>query len=86
MISPLGKRIIIQALDDKMASTIAIPEQYRQSQTGVVIGVGNKITSGLKVDDIVLFHPNAAWTNIEHEGEQLRVINDEYLLAVMEEV
>jgi len=50
-----------------------------------VLSVGIGVTLPLQPGDIVLFHPNAAWTNIEYEGKALRVMNEEYLLAVMEQ-
>jgi co-chaperonin GroES (HSP10) len=84
MITPLGKRVIVRPLIDKQSGSIAIPDQFVQSSTAEVVGIGTKMPDGLDIGDTVLLHPNAAWTNIEHEGEQLRVVVEEYLLAIME--
>ncbi len=85
MITPIGKRVILRPLVDKQSGSIEIPEQFVQSQTGEVVAIGKAIPDGaLDIGQIVLFHPNAAWTNIEYEGEQLRAMNEEFLLAIME--
>lgn len=83
MITPTKGRVIVSMpLHDKMSSVIEIPDQYAQSQTARVVSLNSKLP--LKENDVVLIHPNAAWTNIEYGGEQMRVVSDEYLLAVME--
>lgn len=86
MITPIGKRIAVRPLIDKQSGSILIPDEYTQSQTGEVVGIGKGIPDGaLDLGKKVLIHPNAAWTNVEHEGETLRVINEDYVLAIMED-
>lgn len=90
MITPLRNRVLVRPLVDKQSGAIEIPDEYKQSQTVEVIAVGESMKDILapRTDtergDTVLLHPNAAWTNVEIEGEQLRVVNDEYLLAIFE--
>lgn len=86
MITPLRNRIIVRPLIDKQSGAIEIPDEYKQSQTAEVVAVGPELKMPIEVGNVVLLHPNAAWTNIEWEGEQLRVINVSELLAIMEAV
>lgn len=85
MITPLRKRLLLRPLLDKMSGSILIPDQFNQGQTAEVVSVGTGIKLPVKAGDVVLFHPNAAWTNIEHEGQQFMMMNEEYLLAVMQQ-
>lgn len=86
MITPLRKRLLLRPIVDKISGSILIPEDHQQSQTAEVVSVGTGVKFPVKPGDKILFHPNAAWTNVEIDGELLRVMNDEYLLAVMETV
>lgn len=83
MITPLRNRVLVRPLLDKQSGAIEIPDQYKQSQTVEVLACG-KTKLPIEVGQRLLLHPNAAWTNVEIEGEQLRVVNDEFLLAIME--
>lgn len=84
MITPLGEKILIRPLMDKQSQDIFIPEQFGQSQTAQVVELGMKSNLPIKPGDVVLVHPTAAWTNVEIEGEELRIITPDYLLAIME--
>jgi co-chaperonin GroES (HSP10) len=83
MITPTKGRLIVSVpLPDKMSSVIEVPDQFKQSQTARVVSANSKLP--VKTGDNVLLHPNAAWTNIVHDGEPMRVVLEEYVLAVME--
>lgn len=84
MITPLKNRIIVRPLVDKQSGQIAIPDQYAQQQTAEVVSVGPDLKLPIEIGDVILLHPNAAWTNIDWNGEQLRVIDVSQLLAIME--
>lgn len=86
MITPLRNRFLLRPLEDKQSGSIVIPEDRRQSQTAEIVALPTDCKFPLKPGDVVMFHPNAAWTNVEIEGEELRVMNEEYLLAKMETV
>ena len=86
MITPLGKRILIRPLLDKQSDVIEIPDKFKQSQRAEVVQVGFKADPDLKPGDVVMIHPTASWWTVEHEGETLRIINPDQLLAIMETV
>lgn len=83
MIQALRRRVIIEPILDKKSGLIDLPETSQESHSGRVISVGPGLEFELSVGDRVMLHPNAAWTNIEFEGRQMRVVNEEYLIALM---
>lgn len=85
MIQALKGRVIIEPLENKTSSTIEIPDQYKESNSGRVLSVGTGLKFPLSVGDRVALHPNAAWTNFEHEGKTLRCVNEEFLIATLED-
>lgn len=85
MIQALRKRVIGEPVENKTSGTIAIPDQFKEANSIIIHSVGPDLSCELKPGDRVALHPNAAWTNIEHEGRPMRVVNEEYLLALMED-
>lgn len=85
MITPLRNRVLVRPLVDKQSGAIEIPDEFKQSQTVEVVSIGTDVKLPIEVGQRILTHPNAAWTNVEIDGEPMRVINTEFLLAVMEE-
>lgn len=86
MITPLRNRLIVRPLIDKQSGSIEIPDQFKQSQTVEVVSVGPELKLPIEVGDTLLLHPNAAWTNVDWNGEGLRVLDVSQVLAIMEAV
>lgn len=84
MITPLRNRVIVRPMIDKQSGAIQIPDQYVQSQTVEVVSVGTELKLPIEVGQRLLLHPNASWTNIEFQGEDLHVIDVSQCLAIME--
>lgn len=84
MITPLRNRIIGRPVVDKESGVIEIPDQFKQSQTVEVIAVGTEVKLPISVGQRLLLHPNAAWTNLDGLLGGDRLINVEYVLAIME--
>jgi len=90
---PLGNRVLIRPIqpDDKTAGGILLPQAAKDKpKTGEVLAVGPGSTSGtgallpmtVRVGDEVLFSPYAG-TEIKHWGEELKLIAESDLLAVV---
>lgn len=92
-IKPLGDRIVLKVLEaeEKTASGIVLPDTAKEKpQQGVIQAVGpGKYEDGklvpvsVKVGDTVLFAKYAG-TEIKHEGEELLILKETDLLAVIE--
>lgn len=84
-IKPLGDRIvaILEPAAPKTASGILLPENAQEAPLlAKVVATGPK--SELLADDRILYKEFAA-TNITVEGEEYLVINEEDVLAVVNE-
>lgn len=85
-IRPLGKRVVIKKVEaeDKTASGIILPGQAQeQPQVAEVVAVGTDEEIQVKVGDMVIF-PKFSGTEIKHGGEELIIIEDNKLLAIVE--
>lgn len=85
-IKPLGKRVVIKKVEavEKTASGIVLPTQAQeQPQVAEVVAVGTDKEIVVKVGDRVIF-PKYSGTEIKHDGEELIIIEDEKLLAIVE--
>lgn len=94
-IKPLHDRILVKRLEaeEKSKGGIIIPDNAKEKpQKGkvVAVGSGNKDENGktipldVKKGDVVLF---AKWggTEISHEGEDLLIMKESDILAIVEE-
>lgn len=87
-IKPLGARVVIkvQQAETQTKSGIYIPDSAKEKpQQGIVIAVGNGKKDEpmeLKVNDKVLFGKYAG-TSIELDGEDLLILNQSDVLAVI---
>ncbi len=85
-IRPLGKRVVIKKVEaeDKTASGIILPGQAKeQPQVAEVVAVGTDEDIQVKVGDKVIF-PKFSGTEVKYNGEELIIIEDEKLLAIVE--
>jgi len=85
-IKPLGKRVVIKKVEaeEKTASGIVLPTQAQeQPQIAEVVAIGTDEEILVKVGDKVIF-PKYSGTEVKHAGEDLIIIEDEKLLAIVE--
>jgi chaperonin GroES len=93
-LKPLGSRVVIKALDreEVTKSGILIPDTAKEKpQEGKVLAVGpgdrdedgERIAMDLKVGDKVLFQKYAG-TEFKLEGEELLILNEKDVLALIE--
>jgi len=93
-LKPLGSRVVIKALDreEVTKSGIVIPDTAKEKpQEGRVMAVGpggldkngNKVVMTLKEGDRVLYQKYSG-TEFKLEGEELLVISQEDILALIE--
>ncbi len=93
-LKPLGSRVVIKALDreEVTKSGIVIPDTAKEKpQEGRVLAVGpggldkngNKVVMTLKDGDRVLYQKYSG-TEFKLEGEELLVISQEDILALIE--
>jgi chaperonin GroES len=93
-LKPLGSRVVIKALDreEVTKSGIVIPDTAKEKpQEGRVVAVGpggldkngNKVVMTLKEGDRVLYQKYSG-TEFKLEGEELLVISQEDILALIE--
>ncbi|WP_430883879.1 co-chaperone GroES [Fusibacter sp. JL216-2] len=85
-IKPLGQRVVIKKIEaeDKTASGIILPGQAQeQPQVAEVTAVGSAEDMTVKVGDRVIF-PKYAGTEVKYGGEELIIIEEEKLLAIVE--
>lgn len=81
MLNPVTDRLIIKAEEQDTVRGFAVVDSSKRPQTGKVIGAGPDCKVA-KVDSKVLFHKGAGST-IEYDGEQLLVMREHDLLAVI---
>lgn len=85
-IRPLGNRVVIKKVEaeDKTASGIILPGQAQeQPQVAEVVAVGSGDEIQVKIGDRVIY-PKFAGTEVKHAGDDLIIIEDEKLLAIVE--
>lgn len=92
-IKPLGERVVIRKLEaeEKTKSGIVLPGQAQEKpQIAEVVAVGpggyvdgKEVKMEVKVGDKVIF-PKYSGTEIKIDGEELTIIEQSKLLAVME--
>ncbi len=85
-IRPLGNRVVIKKVEaeDKTASGIILPGQAQeQPQVAEVVAVGSGDEIQVKIGDRVIY-PKFAGTEVKHGGDDLIIIEDEKLLAIVE--
>ncbi len=85
-IRPLGNRVVIKKVEaeDKTASGIILPGQAQeQPQVAEVVAVGPEEEIQVKVGDRVIY-PKFSGTDVKYGGEELIIIEDSKLLAVIE--
>jgi chaperonin GroES len=85
-IKPLGKRVVIKKIEaeDKTASGIILPGQAQeQPQIAKVVAIGSADDMAVKVGDQVIF-PKYSGTEVKYAGEELIIIEEEKLLAVVD--
>ena len=93
-LKPLGSRVVVKALDreEVTKSGIVLPDTAKEKpQEGKVLAVGpgdrdedgERIPVELKVGDRVLFQKYAG-TEFKLEGEELLILSEKDILAVVE--
>lgn len=92
-IKPLGERVVIKKVEaeEKTKSGIVLPGQAQEKpQVAEVLAVGpggyvdgKEIKMEVKVGDKVIF-PKYAGTEIKIDGEELTIIEQSKLLAIIE--
>lgn len=92
-IKPLGERVVIKKVDaeEKTKSGIVLPGQAQEKpQVAEVLAVGpggyvdgKEIKMEVKVGDKVIF-PKYSGTEIKIDGEELTIIEQSKLLAIIE--
>lgn len=76
MLTPLGKRIIIQPAEDKKGPLILTNTKPKRF---VVLAVGDEITR-IKPNDFIYLERHCG-AEIEHEGDKYFVIDESQILA-----
>lgn len=81
----IGARVLVRRDEGaKMVGKIHIPDQaLDKPQTGVVIAVGNEVQQ-LKAGERIMFLPFAG-NEVEHKGETFHLMNEDEILAVIED-
>jgi chaperonin GroES len=93
-IKPLGDRVVIKALEkeERTKSGIVLPETAKEKpQQGKVVAVGTgrtlengqKVALDVKEGDTVIFSKYAG-TEIKIEGEELLILSERDVLAIVE--
>lgn len=92
-IKPLGERVVIRKLEaeEKTKSGIVLPGQAQEKpQIAEVVAVGpggfvegKEVVMEVKVGDKVIF-PKYSGTEIKVDGEELTIIEQSKLLAIIE--
>ncbi|HWR28438.1 MAG TPA: co-chaperone GroES [Negativicutes bacterium] len=93
-IKPLGDRVLIKALEreEKTKSGIVLPDTAKEKpQEGKVIAVGSgktldngtKVALEVKVGQKVIFSKYAG-TEVKLDGEELMILNERDVLAIVE--
>jgi len=85
-IRPLGKRVVIKKVEavEKTASGIVLPTQAQeQPQVAEVVAIGTDEEIQVKVGDRVIFAKYTG-TEVKYGGEDLIIIEEEKLLAVVD--
>ena len=83
MIKPLGDRVVVEPSKrlEKTDSGIILPDTVQDKpQEGKVLAVGDCET--IKKDDLVLY-PKYIGTEINHEGQDVLIISEKEVLAVV---
>lgn len=87
-IKPLGDRVVIKRLEaeEKTKSGIVLPGQAKeQPQMAEVLAVGpgtDEVKMEVKEKDVVIFSQYAG-TNIKHDNEELIIVSQRDILAVV---
>tara|TARA_B100001996_G_scaffold296846_1_gene237184 strand:+ start:95 stop:349 length:255 start_codon:yes stop_codon:yes gene_type:complete len=83
MIKPLGDRVVVEPAlkQEKTESGIILPDTAQEKpQEGKVLAVGDCET--IKKNDLVLY-PKYSGTEINHEGQDLLIMSEKEVLAVV---
>ena len=83
MIKPLGDRVVIEpsTQQEKTESGIILPDTTQEKpQEGRVLAVGDCET--IKKDDLVLY-PKYSGTEITHNGQDVLIVSEKEVLAVV---
>ena len=83
MIKPLGDRVVVEPTtqSEKTESGIILPDTAQEKpQEGRVLAVGDCVS--VKKDDLVLY-PKYTGTEITHEGQEVLIMSEKEILAVM---
>lgn len=81
-----GHRVLVQAEDQSVTerdSGIVTIEHYAPEVIGTIVAVGD--VTEVKVDDVVVFSPDAGQV-LDHEGARYLVLAEDELLAVVETI
>ena len=84
MIKPLGDRVVVEPTtqSEKTESGIILPDTAQEKpQEGRVLAVGDCVS--VKKDDLVLY-PKYTGTEITHEGQDVLIMSEKEILAVVE--
>lgn len=87
MITPFGKRVVLERLRDKQSGEIIIPDVVVQRQTARVVRLGSGAPNfefSVKEGDVVLIHPHHTFDEHEIDGKQCCILREQDLLAIME--
>ena len=83
MIKPLGDRVVVEPTtqSEKTESGIILPDTAQEKpQEGRVLAVGDCVS--VKKDDLVLY-PKYTGTEITHEGQDILIMSEKEVLAVV---
>ena len=94
MLKPLGDRVVIRVLEqeEKTASGIFLPDTAKEKPSqGEVIAVGSgkllddgkRLALDVKVGDKIIFSKYAG-TEVKLDGEELMILNERDILAIVE--
>ncbi len=94
-IKPLDDRIVVRSLEaeEKTAGGILLPDTAKEKpQKGKVLAVGagrltddgRRLPLDVKVGDVVL-HGKYAGTDVKWNGEEVKILRESEILAVIEE-
>lgn len=86
MLKPLRKQIVLKKYEEEKKTSSGIilaTEKKKLPSVGMVVALGNKVESDIKVNDLVVYKEYSG-TNVTVEDIEYILIDEEDVLAVVE--
>ena len=84
--NPIGKYVLIERSENKQVGLVSIPEKYKKhvKNTAIVLGIGHKCSSVLRLGDIVSFDSQAEGKEkwVHPEKKSIEIILESDIFAI----